>query len=1255
VILDMSEDGIPRIISAAAPQDGKTFTQEEKKIIYLQHALQEPGIDKGDREIFEQYLSSVAENFAQAQASGNPKAQEAKVKGVSTGKKYKPVDKKVRPVYGTLPEEFRIVRNITGDPLEGMPVLSPTPPEFEPKGRYTQERMEDFDKAHPGFWWPEERKLMHHLMAEQNAAFAWTESERGKFREDFLAPVRIATTPHDPWVEGNRPIPPFLFEPVCDMMRSKIKAGVYEPSSSSYRSRWFCVLKKDGKSLRIVHSLEPLNAVTIAHSGLPPNTEELASRFAGRACGTTMDLYVGYDERILDERSRDLTTFQTPFGAMRLVTLPMGWTNSVPIFHEDVTAILQPEIPRVTEPFVDDVPVKGPLTRYELPGGGYETIPENPGIRRFVWEHIQDVNRVIQRMKYCGGTFSGKKTCLCRDEFTVVGHMVSYEGRKPTPDRVGVITRWGPCRDISDVRSFLGIVGTFRVFIPNYAARAEPIQKLTRKAVPWEWGPEQDKAMADLKDAVENAPVLKPLDVTSGAPVRLSVDTSYMAVGWYISQQDPKDKNKWHYIRFGSTSLNDTEANYSQPKRELYGIMRALKENEYTLVMARPLIVETDAKYVQGMLRNPGAAPNATINRWIENVRKFHFELSHVMGKTFPADGLSRRRPQPGDPPRREFEEFMDNDPPEPITYSKKCEEDEDPLDFEEFKDKIDTRGGYLQLVPFETIYGLLFQGIEEDEDLFRDDCVIREVSATLEEARRTETGSPLAAVLLNTEIEKEEDEAAPEDDTYPDDWRTSKGRHLDEWVPIVQEWLTTPTVRPREVADKDWKEFERFATKFFISKDGRLYRREDGEGHHRLYIEPARRMSILKRAHDANGHRGNFATRSFVSTRFWWPELERDAEMYVKTCHLCQERQKVLVKIPPTVTETPSIFQVVHIDTMHMTPPSNGHSYIVHGRCALTSWMEGRPLRKENTAAIGAWLFSDIICRWGCLRRIVTDNGGPFIAAVDWLRKKYGITGISISGYNSKANGRIERPHWDVRQSLYKATGGDASKWFWFFDHVMWADRITVRKRLGRSPFFLLTGAEPVTPLDIQEATWLVEPPTGLISTEDLIAARARALAKHQTHVEEAMRKVDLEKRKRVEEYTRANKATIKDWNFKRGDLVLMRNTAVESSLNKKMKPRYLGPMVVVTRNKGGAYILAELDGSVYQNKVGAFRVIPYYPRKSIQVELGKDSGFDLDEEAIQELSKGTEDGNEDFVDYNFETMPRLKVAEVEEGSESD
>ena len=72
-----------------------------------------------------------------------------------------------------------------------------------------------------------------------------------------------------------------------------------------------------------------------------------------------LDLYVGYNEQALAESSRDYTMFQSPFGALRLTMLPMGWTNSVPIFHDDVTFILQAETPHITIPYIDDVPVRG--------------------------------------------------------------------------------------------------------------------------------------------------------------------------------------------------------------------------------------------------------------------------------------------------------------------------------------------------------------------------------------------------------------------------------------------------------------------------------------------------------------------------------------------------------------------------------------------------------------------------------------------------------------------------------------------------------------------------------------------------------------------------------------------------------------------------------------------------------------------------------------------------------------------------------
>ena len=77
------------------------------------------------------------------------------------------------------------------------------------------------------------------------------------------------------------PIPPGIYDQVIEVIWKKIQAGVYEPSNSSYRSRWFCVLKKDGKALRLVHNLQPLNAVAIQDSRIIPAIEPCLEK--GRA------------------------------------------------------------------------------------------------------------------------------------------------------------------------------------------------------------------------------------------------------------------------------------------------------------------------------------------------------------------------------------------------------------------------------------------------------------------------------------------------------------------------------------------------------------------------------------------------------------------------------------------------------------------------------------------------------------------------------------------------------------------------------------------------------------------------------------------------------------------------------------------------------------------------------------------------------------------------------------------------------------
>jgi len=169
------------------------------------------------------------------------------------------------------------------------------------------------------------------------------------------------------------------------------------------------------------------------------------------------------------------------------------------IQHSDLTYILQDKILHVTKPFVDDCPCKGPKTRYELPDGTFETIPENSGIRCFIWEHIQNINRVIQRVKHAGGTFSGKKSFFCTPEAIIVGHKCTYEGRLPDESRITKIKNWPIPESITEVRGFLGTVGTIRIYVKDYAKHARLLSELLRKGINFEFTIHHIAAFENLK------------------------------------------------------------------------------------------------------------------------------------------------------------------------------------------------------------------------------------------------------------------------------------------------------------------------------------------------------------------------------------------------------------------------------------------------------------------------------------------------------------------------------------------------------------------------------------------------------------------------------------------------------------------------------------------------------------------------------------------------------------------------------------
>jgi hypothetical protein len=975
---------------------------------------------------------------------------------------------------------------------------------------------------------PTEKRLFKHIMKLNEHVLAWTDEEKGMFKNDYFSPYVFPVVPHVPWMKNQMPIPPGLFDKYIEILKEKLKAGVYERSQASYRSTYFCVLKKNG-SLRMVHDLQPLNAVSVRDTGTPPVLDEFVESFAGRQIYTVLDMFSGYDSRSIAEESRDMTSFMTPLGLMRLTSLPMGYTNAVAEYQNCMTFILQEEIPDVAGVFIDDVCIKGERTMDGAPGWEELMIPENQDIRKFVWEHAQDVHRIMHRVGCAGGTFSGKKGQIALDQVMIVGQLCNREGRIPDTSKIEKILKWPLPKTIKDVRGFLGLCGTMRIWIRDYSRRARPIVKLTRKDAPLDWLHEQQEAFDDLKKCITEAPVLKPIDYKCGRMIILSVDTSYIAVGFILSQVG--EDGKVHPARYGSIPMNEREARYSQPKLELYGLYRALRATRYWIVGVKNLTVELDAKYVAGMIKAPDMQPSASENRWIQGILRFDFKIVHVPAARHKGpDALSRREPTESD-----------------LEAQKGADSDHDFVGLVEYK-----------------------------------------------------KGEPQAT-------------------------RATQERALEEF----REYLNTGLV-PVRIQSHNRKRF---------SNQARLYMVEAGELFKRNSKGVPRKIVFKPEAHDEFGHRGVHAVFQTLQARFQWPYLYQDVVAYVQSCHQCQIRSTKKLTVPLTVSEPATLFSKIYVDVMDMPRGIHGYKYIVAARDDLSQAAEGRALRENTAKNVAAFLWEDIICRYGSIGEIVTDNGGEFAAACEELIRRYGIPQIRITPYNSRANGVVERGHFIIRESLVKACGSKLKQWPNLVHHAFFADKIMPRRSSGFTPFYLLHGIEAVMPFDLTEATFLTRGFHKGMNTADLLALRIRQLEKRPDDLARAASAIKQMRYKSKEAFESKYRTRLTKADYAPGSLVLVRNSAILLSHDRKAKPRYLGPFEVVRRTQGGSYVLRELNGIGHKRGYNSSRLLPYYSREDRLIEnLGR---IVTEDELTRSEDKGrnTEDEPVDLEDISDST----------------
>ena len=125
---------------------------------------------------------------------------------------------------------------------------------------------------------------------------------------------------------------------------------------------------------------------------------------------------------------------------------------------------------------------------------------------------------MLFRSGQAGGIFSPSKVQLAEPEVLIVGQTCTPEGRLPDPLKIEKILSWPALKTPKDVRGFLGLCGTIRIWIENYSAKARPLTELVRQDCDFVWDERREQAFEILKQAITSPPALRSIDYASEKP-----------------------------------------------------------------------------------------------------------------------------------------------------------------------------------------------------------------------------------------------------------------------------------------------------------------------------------------------------------------------------------------------------------------------------------------------------------------------------------------------------------------------------------------------------------------------------------------------------------------------------------------------------------------------------------------------------------------------------------------------------------------
>ena len=726
-----------------------------------------------------------------------------------------------------------------------------------------------------------------------------------------------------------RPLPYTLKAKVEEELDRLQQQNVIEPVQFSDWAAPIVPVQKSDGSVRICGDYKvTVNKAAKVDQYPIPRIDDLFASLAGGKRFSKLDLSHAYQQVQLEENSRQYVTINTHKGLFRYNRLPFGVSSAPSIFQRIMETLLQ-GIPGVCV-YIDDILVTG----------------------RTEEEHLKHLLEVLRRLQAAGMRLKREKCFFLLPSVEYLGHKISEAGLQTADSKVEAIVNAPAPRNVTELRSFLGLVNYYGKFLPNLATLLSPLYALLQKRRQWKWTADQANAFREVKALLQSSRVLVHFD--DSLPLILSSDASPYGIGAVLSHRMPNGDE--HPVSFASRTLTETEKKYSQLEKEALAIVFGVRKYHQYLY-GRKFELRTDHKPLMYIFNEKKSIPmmaSGRVQRWALTLGAYSYTIRFLKGSdNSSADAVSRL--------------------PLPVTR------EEPPK-------------------PAEVIH-------------------LMEVM----------DASPLTSSQIRVWTEQ------------------------DPILAKVKNFVLTgwPDNKPNEEQLRPYSNQRR---ELSIEQGCLLW----GS---RVVVPEKGRKRVVHMLHQA--HPGISRMKSLARCYVWWPGIDGDLELCVKTCGPCQVNQKAPPVVPLHPWSWPSRpWQRVHID---YAGPFMGKMFLLIVD-AYTKWLDVH-ITPVSSSMATIELLRRSFATFGLPEVLVSDNGSNFTSGefAAFMRAN-GIKHVKTAPYHPSSNGLVERAVHTLKTGLKKLNEGTLET---KLSRFLFAYRTTPHSSTGVSPAELMYNRRIRTVMD--------------------------------------------------------------------------------------------------------------------------------------------------------------------------------------------